>query len=138
MQSEGINKKKIENSIIDYFSKQKEVLAVYVFGSFITKRFNENSDIDLALIYNEDTDKFEKFNLKLKFIAYIKELIGRNVDIVDFTSANLKFKHQILNGKLIYCIDQKRRVSLEKEAISNYIDMKRFYDIYEKNLGKKF
>ena len=138
MQSEGTNKKTIEKSIIDYFSKQKEVLAVYVFGLFIKERFNENSDIDLALIYNKDADKFEKFNLKLKFIADLKELVGRNVDIVDFASANLKFKHQILNGKLIYCIDQKRRVRLEKEAISNYIDMKRFYDIYEKNLGKRF
>ena len=138
MQSEGINKKTIENNIIDYFSKQKEIVAVYVFGSFIKERFNENSDIDLALIYYEDADKIEKFNLKLKFIADLKELVGRNVDIVDFASANLKFKHQILNGKLIYCIDQKRRVMLEKEAISNYIDMKRFYDIYEKNLGKKF
>jgi len=138
MQSEGTNKKTIEKSIIDYFSKKKEVLAVYVFGSFIKERFNENSDIDLALIYYEDADKIEKLNLKLKFIADLKELVGRNVDIVDFTSANLKFKHQILNGKLIYCIDQQRRVRLEKEAISNYIDMKRFYDIYEKNLGKKF
>ncbi len=140
MKSEGkiLNRKKIENRLIKYFSDQEKVLAVYVFGSFNNKRFNEKSDLDLALIYSKDADKFKKFNLKLKFMTELEEFMRRNVDIVDFSRVDLKFKHQILNGKLIYCIDQKERVKLESEAISNYIDMKRFYDIYEKNLGKKF
>ena len=133
-----MDKKSIKKQVKATLNNYNQIKLVFIFGSFTDKGFNENSDIDLALIYNKDADKFEKFNLKLKFITDLKELVGRNVDIVDFASANLKFKHQILNGKLIYCIDQKRRVRLEKEAISNYIDMKRFYDIYEKNLGKKF
>mgnify|MGYP000538863268 CR=1 FL=1 len=71
-------------------------------------------------------------------MAELEKLINRNIDIVDFYSADPKFKHYILNGKLIYCSDQRRRIELEKKAILNYIDMKRFYDIYEKNLGKRF
>ena len=135
---EILNKKQIENKISKYFSKHNNVLAVYVFGSFNKKRFNEFSDLDLAIIYSKSVDKFEKFNMKLKFISELEKLIGRNIDVVDFLNADLKFKHQILNGKLIYCTDHQRRVELEKRAILNYIDMKRFYDRYEKNLGKMF
>ncbi|RCW41361.1 MULTISPECIES: nucleotidyltransferase domain-containing protein [unclassified Halanaerobium] len=140
MQSGGkmLNREEIEKKVVEYFSKYTEVSAVYIFGSFNMDRFNDNSDLDLALIYFEAADKFEKFNLKLEFMAGLEKLLGRNIDIVDFVSADLKLKHKILDGKLIYCTDQSRRVKLEKKAILNYIDMKRFYDIYEKKLGKGF
>jgi predicted nucleotidyltransferase len=132
------NKKEIENRVRDYFSKRKDILAVYTFGSFNSERFNKNSDLDLAVIYTQEFDKFKRFNLKLELMAKLEKLIELEVDIVDFENVDLKLKHQILDGKLIYCSDQSRRVELEKRAILNYIDMRRFYKINDQNLGKGF
>jgi len=132
------NRNEVENSIKKYFSRQEAVLTIYIFGSFNKENFNNNSDIDLSLIYSERISKLEKFDLKLKFMAELEKIIGRNIDIIDFDDADPKLKHQILNGKLIYCVNHEKRIELEKKAILNYIDMKRFYDIYEKNLGKRF
>lgn len=133
-----INKKEIENKIKDYFSKRKDISAVYIFGSFHTDRFNQNSDLDLALIYFQELDKFKRFDLKLELMAELEKLVGLEVDIVDFENVDLKLKHQILGGKLIYCSDPGRRVKLEKRAILNYIDMRKFYKINDQNLGKGF
>jgi predicted nucleotidyltransferase len=132
------NKKEIENKISDYFSKRKNISAVYIFGSFNTERFNRNSDLDLALIYSKELDKFKRFDLKLELMAELEKLVELEVDIVDFETVDLKIKHQILDGKLIYCSDQIRRVELEKRAILNYIDMRKFYKINDQNLGKGF
>ncbi len=132
------NKKEIENKISDYFSKRKDISAVYIFGSFNTERFNQNSDLDLALIYSQEMDKFKRFDLKLELMAKLEKLIELEVDIVDFENVDLKLKHQILDGKLIYCSDPGRRVELEKRAILNYIDMRKFYKINDQNLGKGF
>ena len=133
-----INKKEIENKISNYFSKRKEISAVYIFGSFNTERFNQNSDLDLALIYSQELDKFKRFDLKLELMAELEKLIGLEVDIVDFENVDPKLKHQILDGKLIDCSDPARRVELEKRAILNYIDMRKFYKINDQNLGKGF
>ena|SRR6056297_105278 len=132
------NKKEIENKISNYFSKRKEILAAYIFGSFNTDRFNQNSDLDLALIYSQELDKFKRFDLKLELMAGLEKLIKLEVDVVDFENVDLKLKHQILDGKLIFCSDQSRRVELEKRAILNYIDMRKFYKINDQNLGKGF
>jgi len=44
------NKKEIKNKIRDYFTERNDISAVYIFGSFNTERFNQNSDLDLAVI----------------------------------------------------------------------------------------
>lgn len=131
-------KKQIEEKIIEYMSSQQEIVAAYIFGSFNQDRFNDNSDLDIACIFAEKLDKFERFKIRLKLMAELEKKIGRKVDLLDFENADLKMKHQILDGRLIYCSNQSRRVKLEKKAILNYIDMKRFFDIYDKNLGKGF
>jgi len=133
-----VNKKEIGNKIKDYFTKRNDISAVYIFGSFNTERFSQNSDLDLAVIYSERLDKFKRFDLKLELMAALEKLIKLEVDIVDFENVDLKFKHQILDGKLIYCSDQSRRVELEKRAILNYIDMHKFYKTNDQNLGKGF
>ena len=133
-----VNKKEIENKIKDYFTKRNDISAVYIFGSFNTERFSQNSDLDLAVIYSEGLDKFKRFDLKLELMAALEKLIKLEVDIVDFENVDLKFKHQILDGKLIYFSDQSRRVELEKRAILNYIDMHKFYKTNDQNLGKGF
>jgi predicted nucleotidyltransferase len=133
-----INKKEIENKISNYFTERNDISAVYIFGSFNTERFSQNSDLDLAVVYSERLDKFKRFDLKLELMAALEKLIDLEVDIVDFENVDLKLKHQILDGKLIYCSDQSRRVELEKRAILNYIDMRKFYKINDQNLGKGF
>jgi len=136
--NQNSNKKQIEEKIIEYISSQQEIVAAYIFGSFNQNRFNDNSDLDIACIFAEQLDKFERFKIRLKLMAELEKIIGRKLDLLDFENADLKMKHQILDGRLIYCSNQSRRVKLEKRAILNYIDMKRFFDIYDKNLGKGF
>ena len=131
-------KKNIKDKLKKYFSRQNEIIAAYIFGSFLKQRFNNRSDIDLAVIFREKLDKFDRFNLKLKMIAEIEELINREIDLIDFEKVDLKIQHQILDGELLYCNNNDRRVKLEKKTILNYIDMKRKYEIISRNLGGKF
>ncbi|MFW6001607.1 MAG: type VII toxin-antitoxin system MntA family adenylyltransferase antitoxin [Halanaerobium sp.] len=128
----------IEEKINEYFSKQDSITAVYIFGSFLEDRFKQQSDIDIALIFNENIEKYKKFKFRLQFIKGLEKLLQREVDIIDFEEVSLKMQHQILSGRLILCKNNVRRVMLEKKSMLNYIDMRHFYDLYENNLGKRF
>ena len=133
-----MDKNIMKEKIIEYFSKQNSITAVYLFGSNLEDRFQQQSDIDIALIFGENIEKYKKFKFRLKFINDLESVLQREVDIIDFEEANLKMQHQILSGKLISCANNLRRVKLEKRSMLNYIDMRHFYDLYEKNLGKRF
>jgi len=135
---QGLNKKEIEAELKDYFLGKKEITAVYIFGSFVKERFNERSDLDLGVIFAEELNKLKRFKLKLKILCELEKTIAREIDLLDFEAVDLKMQHQVLDGRLICCSDQSRRVIIEKRAILNYIHMQHRYKLIDKNLGKGF
>lgn len=76
--------KLIENNIqkiIDLCKKHK-VHRLYVFGSILTNRFNDNSDIDLVVDFDkaEVNDYFDNyFDLKYS----LEDLLGREIDLLE-------------------------------------------------------
>jgi len=71
----------------------KDAEAIYIFGSFANNTFNENSDIDIAILYKNRIDRIKLFNmqneLSLKF--------NKNVDLVDLQDINDVFAYEIIN-----------------------------------------
>lgn len=76
--------KLIENNIkkiIDLCQKHK-VRKLFVFGSILTNRFNDKSDIDLVVDFNkaEVNDYFNNyFDLKYS----LEDLLGREIDLLE-------------------------------------------------------
>lgn len=67
--------------IIDLCKKHK-VHKLFVFGSILTNRFNDNSDIDLVVDFKkgEIIDYFENyFDLKYS----LEDLLGRKIDLLE-------------------------------------------------------
>jgi predicted nucleotidyltransferase len=78
-----------------------KVKSLYVFGSVLTDKFNENSDIDL-LVDIDSNDPFEcadnYFNLKLS----LQELFKRPVDLLENKSiANPFIRQNIDSSKFL-------------------------------------
>ena len=71
----------------------KNAEAIYLFGSFANGTFNENSDIDIAVLYKKKVDRVELFKmqntLSLKF--------ERDVDLVDLQDIDDVFAYEIIN-----------------------------------------
>ena len=80
-----------------------KVKSLYVFGSVLTDKFNENSDIDL-LVDIDSSDPFEYadnyFNLKFS----LQELFKRPVDLLENKSIRNPFIRQNIDSSkfLIY------------------------------------
>lgn len=131
-----MDKQIVIKKLIKYFESNSSVLTVYLFGSFITEKFNKNSDIDLSLLLDPSLTKMELFDIKLKVMDDLERMFNRKFDIVIFNTAPLKLKHQIIKGKLILEKDRKFRVEEEVRAIREYLDMKDIYKRYESQMGK--
>ena len=59
-----------------------KVKALYVFGSILTKNFNENSDVDFLVRFDEVPIKDYADNF-FDFKFALEELLGREVDLLE-------------------------------------------------------
>ncbi|MBD5219867.1 MAG: nucleotidyltransferase [Bacteroidales bacterium] len=80
-----------------------KVARLWVFGSILTPRFNDESDVDFSVEFNYGMidDIFVVF---FDFIDELQVLLGRKVDMVDETAINNPYFRKELDTtkKLIY------------------------------------
>lgn len=83
--------------------KKYKVAKLWVFGSILTTKFNDDSDVDFSVVFHYDQiqDLFLTF---FDFIDELQTLLGRKVDLVDETAIkNDYFKKELNQTKrLIY------------------------------------
>ncbi len=76
--------KLIENNIqkIVALCKKYKVNKLFVFGSILTDRFNEDSDVDLVISFNK-AEVSGYFDNYFDFKYSLEELFGREVDLLE-------------------------------------------------------
>ena len=74
-----------------------------VFGSILTPRFNDHSDVDLSVVFHYDQIP-DLFITLFDFIEELQTLLGRKVDLIDETAIkNPYFRKELDSTKhLIY------------------------------------
>lgn len=83
--------------------KKFKVKTLHVFGSILTPRFNDNSDVDFsATFYHEDP--LQEGENRIQFYIALTELMGRRIDLVDEDSLRNNYFIEELNEtkQLIY------------------------------------
>ena len=83
--------------------RKYKVAKLWVFGSILTPRFNDKSDVDFYVVFDYDqiSDLFLTF---FDFIDELQQLLGRKVDLIDETAVkNPYFRQELDRTKhLIY------------------------------------
>ncbi|MGG5460178.1 type VII toxin-antitoxin system MntA family adenylyltransferase antitoxin [Clostridium sp. B9] len=88
---------------------RKDIDAVYIFGSFLTKRFQESSDIDIAILGEislEDTLYME---------SVLEEALSREIDLVKLEDLEKPIQLQVISRN-------KRLVFKETELVKNFLN----------------
>ncbi len=95
----AIIKENLEN--IELICKQRKVAKLYTFGSVNTNRFNDQSDIDLLVEFNEIFNEDYADNY-LDMCYELEKVLKRKVDLVTTSSIkNPIFKEEIENSREI-------------------------------------
>lgn len=109
--------------ISQYFVRQPVEL-VYLFGSQAERKTTPLSDYDFAILFGENISKKNRFDLKLKFMADLGEILGSDkVEILDLNEAPATFRYSAFASRQeIYIGDEAKRVDFEHRAMSEYFD----------------
>jgi predicted nucleotidyltransferase len=90
-----LEKEEIEKIILDTIPKDKTE-AIYIFGSYNTEFFDDDSDIDIGWFCKNVTEK-ERVLLECD----LEEKIGRTVDLVIPNNNKILILNEVLAGKWI-------------------------------------
>lgn len=84
--------------------RKHKVRQLYAFGSILTPKFNEHSDVDILVDFDCEIDHNNYADNYFDLYYALKALFGRDVDLVDATTVkNPYFKAELDETKhLIY------------------------------------
>ncbi len=81
--------------------KNCNVKSIFVFGSFIRDDFNENSDIDFVVDFNE-TDPFRYTDYYFEFKENLERIFNREIDLIEERGIkNSYFKTELEQTKVL-------------------------------------
>jgi uncharacterized protein len=108
----------LEQVIIDVLTKSLSPFLIVLFGSIAKGTSHNESDIDIAYLSDKKClDRYEIFMISQELAAKL----GRDVDLIDLNQASTVFQAQIIHtGKVIYCIDDKKRQQFELKTLKMY------------------
>ena len=88
---------------IQKLCEDHKVRNLYVFGSVITEKFTENSDIDFVVDFNTN-DPLDYADKYFSFKFSLEDLLNRPIDLLEQRGLKNKFIIQSINNtkKLIY------------------------------------
>lgn len=116
--------KKIQN----YFAKQKDVVAVYLYGSFAKGTTHKHSDIDFGILFDPPIKTYDRLGEIINDLSNIglpAEIDARNLNLDN----SPVFLMNVLQGQLIYSKNDISRTTFEVSVLNEFYDTQRLRDI---------
>lgn len=121
------------------FAKHSQILAVSIFGSKALGKGRSASDIDVAIIVDDDFDLLENYDLPLIISSKLEDMSGGKVDVVIFNKMDPLFKTEIrVNGRLIYVQENEKLKKILFNARKEYEDYLVWHKYYTIALKKRY
>ncbi|SHH73240.1 Predicted nucleotidyltransferase [Clostridium collagenovorans DSM 3089] len=133
--NEGYNKSEllaiIESEKFKEIFIKNNIFNVLIFGSLYTEEFNEESDVDIAVIAQNKIPFKTEINITLE----LEKLLGRDVDFIDINDENINniIKIEALNSKKIIINDELLNNAIEKYD-RLYKENREFWDILDREV----
>lgn len=126
----------------EYFINEKDIIAVYVFGSHGTDLETPLSDIDFAILFadSHEADLKREMEIMARLTLILKE---EEIDLVNLNQAPICLQHEIIKtGDLIYEEDEAKIADFVRYVLTFYYDEKiraeKYYSVYEKALKEEY
>jgi len=119
--SGNIRDEKLVERIMEVFRNKEKVLLAFLFGSAVSGRLLEESDVDVAVLFDHMPEISDILNLK----AAVSVATNRDVDIVLLNDSSPIICMQVLkNGILIRKRDNTAYSNFYVKTVKQYDDLK--------------
>lgn len=128
--------------LIEAFSKKKDLLVIYLFGSRALNASDDLSDIDIGLLFMNGQIQIKD---ELDLIGEATSLLCTDeVSLVILNNVPLVIQYGVIHdAKVLYCSDDKARHDFEQIVTEKYFDFSYYLNSYDQEFinmmqGKPF
>ena len=124
--------------LIKRISKDKEIIALFSFGSLAGGNLKPLSDLDFGILVSNILDRKKRFDKHLDLISLFNKVLQTDeVDLILMNDAPMRFSHNILkSGKLLFFSDTGALTEFIEKTVKVYLDFKYFRDEFDKEFLK--
>jgi predicted nucleotidyltransferase len=103
----------IEKTITNYFKDQKEIIAVYLFGSYAVNQQRVMSDIDIGLIVENDVVETIK-KRQSSYLADLSRILRKDIHLVILNISSEELLAQVFKKGKCLLINKPKELSVYK------------------------
>ena len=127
----------LEKKIADYFKDKKEVVAVYLFGSYARGKEKPFSDIDIGIIF-KPTGRFKYHHKIDAYLPDLTRMMRRDVHLVVMNTAGEELLRQVFNkGKCLLVRDARLLARLKMVMFSRIAEFGFYRPMMQKGMVAK-
>ncbi len=121
-----MKQKEVIAKLKKFLEEFEEVKLAYLFGSLAMGKTGKLSDIDIAVLLDDELTPKQRLEIEMELISRISKLLKtEKIDLVVMNEAPLLLKYNIIkSGIVLKSADEALRIRKEAEIISRYLDRK--------------
>jgi len=123
----------VGRTLAAYFETHGDgVAAAYLFGSVARGEARDDSDVDVAILFDQDPPRTLE-GLHTDLAHDLEELLGRRVDLVVLNHAPADLAHRVLtDGRLVSGRNRSALIRFEVRARNEYFDLEPILRLYRR------
>jgi uncharacterized protein len=123
----------LAHKLAEFLARQPDVRLAYLFGSHARGRTHPLSDVDVAVVLDDQLSSSEQSHTRLRLTGELMAWLHRDdVDVVILNQASLLLRHRVLrDGRLLYAVNDSERVRFAAETYQQYLDCRHMYDMLD-------
>lgn len=107
--------------IQDYFASQKDVVAVYLYGSFASGNPHKRSDLDIAVLFDGEVNLYDRLGSLYSGFPKLSIKAEPEVRHTDLNQSPI-YLLEVISGRLLYSSNESKRVQFEVNVMNNLRD----------------
>jgi predicted nucleotidyltransferase len=121
-----------------YLAGQRDMVAVYLYGSVARGQANGLSDVDLAVLFAADLDRETIAERQVALMTDLARFADREVQVTALNHAAPFFAYEVLrDGRLLCEHDPAARIAFEVGTLRRYFDLQPMLANYDRELAKR-
>jgi len=115
-------------------SEDKEILALYFFGSGAQNCLRPLSDLDFGILLSNRLNKRQKFDKQIEWLGRMNDFFRTDkIDLVVLNDAPPRFSFNILKyANLLFFRDKKAIIDFREQVLNYYLDFKYFREDFDR------
>jgi predicted nucleotidyltransferase len=120
-----------------FFTRPPEgTAAVYLFGSVARAESAAGSDVDIAILFDQDPPR-TLAGLHLGLADALQRTLGRRVDLIILNHASADLVHRVLRDGILLCEpNRSARIRFEIRLRNEYFDLEPIRTLYRRTAAR--